>query len=147
MIETEDVQLAIRARLLALSGLPSQWAWDGKLFSPTTGVSFMQEQFESGVMYQAGIGPGGAMIGRPILRLYPHAPLNSGLQVRRFADIVLAGFPPGLVIPLAGADTLEVRSAPNAPNAPGPIGRSVDHDGFVTMLVTIPFVLETFNSI
>jgi hypothetical protein len=87
------------------------------------------------------------MIGRPILRLYPHAPLNSGLQVRRFADIVLAGFPPGYVIPLAGADTLQVRDAPNAPSAPGPIGRSVDHDGFLTMLVTVPFVLETFNSI
>lgn len=147
MIETEDVQLAIRARLLALTGLPDQWAWDGKLFKPTTGASFIQEQFESGIIYQAGIGPGGAMIGRPILRLYPHAPLNSGLQVRRFADILLAGFPPGYVIPLPGADTLQVRDAPNAPNAPGPIGRSTEFDGFLTMLVTIPFVLETFNSI
>lgn len=146
MIETEDVQLAVRDRLLDLVGLPDQWAWDGKLFKPATGVSFIQEQFESGIIYQAGVGPGGAMLGRPILRLYPHAPLNSGLQVRRVADLLLAGFPPGYVIPLAGADTLQVRSAPNAPSA-GPIGRSLEYDGFVTMLVTIPFVLETFNSI
>lgn len=144
MIETEDIQLAIRARLLGLTGLPDQWAWDGKAFRPTTGIAFMQELFESGVIAQTGIGPGGAMLGRPILRLYPHAPLNSGLQVRRYADIVLAGFPPGYLIPLAGADTLQVRDSPNAPNAPGPIGRSIEFDGFLTMLVTVPFTLETF---
>ena len=147
MIETEDVQLAVRDRLLDLSGLPAAFAWEAKKFTPVTGAGFIQEQYESGVMEQVGVGPGGHMHGRPILRLYPHAPLNSGLLVRRWADILLAGFPPGLIIPLTGADTLEVRSAPNAPSAPGPIGRSLEYDGFVTMLVTIPFWLETFAPI
>lgn len=146
MIETEDVQLAIRARLLALVGLPAAWAWEGKAFTPTTGVPFMQEEFDAGVGAQVGIGPGGAIHTRPALYLYPHAPVNSGLQARRYADVVLAGFPPGYEIALPGGNTLQVRAAPSAPTA-GPIGRSVDYPGFVTLLVTVPFLLETFNSI
>lgn len=55
----QDVRAAIRQILTGLSGIPSEFAWEGEKFTPTTGTAFLQEQLRPISSKGRGIGNGG----------------------------------------------------------------------------------------
>lgn len=143
MIADFDIQIACRARLLTMPGLPAARAWENATFTPVAGVPYVEEEYLPGGRTQRTVGPRGVMEYLPTYVVYVHHPANTKLAARKSADAVLAHFPPRLELTVAAGDRLKVRAdqapyaRPTLPSAPG----------FVTIPVVIPLRVYTSNII
>ncbi len=146
MINNEDLLLALRNRLLTVSGLPAtaQRAWINKKFSPTDGTPYLEEDFQMTppqiVTVAASLGTIEAR-GFYVVRWYGIQDAGV-LAINTGVAAILAAFPAGLRLS-AGSDTLRISTRP-APYAGGitPLG-----NGFSVCTITIPFWLHSTNAV
>lgn len=138
-------EVAAAGRTLSV-GLPSQCAWEnvGPFGPPTVGVPFIDEQYVRGPAALNTIGPNGRIIGEPTYLPRINVPSGLGMEAAtRYADAMLAAFPPGDKIVLTSGDTIEVR-AEQAPYS----GQLLQvAPGFAGLLCTIPLRIQSINSI
>lgn len=138
------IENAAGARSLAV-GLPTDRAYENLKFKPTTGRTFVGEQYIPGPSRQATDGPKGEIELTPMYDLLFHVPAETGeLAAHRYVDQTLTLFAPRVAIALANGDVLRVRT--DTSPFPGQFLPSA-FEGFAVMPVSIPFRLRTNNSI
>lgn len=55
----EDLKSGWRTKLLAIQGIPDQWSWEGKHYSPVTGRAYIRESFRPVITRRRGVGTAG----------------------------------------------------------------------------------------
>lgn len=143
MVDDTTVQLALRAHLVTMPGLPASRAWENDYFKPIAGVPFVSEQYVPGPRKQRGIGPFAKVDRRPTYIVTIHHPVNSKLAARVAADAVVAHFPMRKKWALTDGSELRVRA--DAGPVPGQMLPS--EPGFEAVPVSINLQLWTNNSI
>lgn len=144
MISHVACQRALRTKLLTMSGLPAatQRAWENIDFSPTTGTTWVQEEYLPGPMFRVTTGTYGELEARPTYVVTFHGSQNTGMDtLGALADTALTLFAPGTSMAV-GSDTLRVRGD-TAPYR----GQLLVLDGWASVSVTVPLYIRTANSI
>jgi hypothetical protein len=127
-------------------GLPALRAWENIALTPVQGRPHVEEQFIPGPGNLVTLGTFGQMLYEPMYQLALYGIANAGLgAVVKYADAILALFPPKLALTLTGGDILRVRGDV-APFRGQMIFRQ-DLPGHAVVPVTIPFRVETFNTL
>ena len=91
-----DMRSAWREALLAISGLPEQWAWEGHPFTPIVGVAFARESFRPIFSRVAALGAGGTIAHRFMGGLTVIYPASAGvLAAETAAGLAVAALRPG----------------------------------------------------
>lgn len=128
---------ALRTRILAVPGIPTQRAWENVNFTPTNGTSYLEDAWLGGTEQVAEVGTDVPLQrGRFLYQIRLVVPVGTGIhEVFRLADkiadalrassLTIAGSPhPGRVV--------SVRKGPRLPEAVNwyslPISISVDMD-------------------
>lgn len=131
-------------RTLAV-GLPAGRATENMVFDPPDGVPWVEEQYIPGPQYLYGISQQSRHFVEPQYNVKIHVPSNVGTRAAHaYATAILNLFPPSLVLTaLPNGDVLKVR---------GDVGPSRGQllpslPGFVVVPITIPFRLNSVNSI
>jgi hypothetical protein len=125
------------------AGLPSNRAWENKVFQPTAGVPWVREEFLPGPTAQVTLGEHGELEATPMYALSISVAANTGLTAKRYVNALRVLFAPRTIIPLSTGDFLHVR-ADTGPYA-GQLQQS--EPGFAVQPFTIPLRLRSFNSI
>lgn len=136
---------AAAARSLVV-GLPSDRSYENVKFKPTTGKTYVGEQYLPGpAARQVTWGPKGEIELTPIYLIYLNVPAETGeLAATRYVDALLTLFAPRTSIALANGDVLRVRS--DVGPYPGQLLPGSE-PGFSYVLLTIPLRIRTANSI
>lgn len=136
-------EAAASGRTLAV-GLPTRQAWENAAMTVARdpGAPYLDEQYTRGPSALTTLGAFGRITGEPMY--FPRINVPSGVGIAaasRYADAILALFPPGDVFQVAGT-TVHVR-ADHAPYA----GQLQPGDpGFAGLLCTIPLRTYAINS-
>jgi hypothetical protein len=141
------------ARSLTVA-LPRVRAWEGfpasDVDTPTAdeevirGRPYIDEQYVPGPAVGGGIGPYMRIFAEPMYlpRVFVPEGYGSG-AASKYADKILALYPPGNIIPLPNGDTIHVRGRP----APFPGQLLPDGKGNAGILCTVPLRCQSLNSI
>jgi hypothetical protein len=126
-------------------GLPSQQVWENRVFTPTTGAPYVEEQYIPGPKSLDSIGPNGIVTLEPMYSPRIYVPSNTNIGADgRYADAIEALFAPRTLIPLPTGELLYVRGTPapfrgqRAPSAAA---------GWSCIPITIPCRVQTTNTI
>lgn len=149
-ISHKEIQLALRALLAAVPGLPAKRVWENeKPYAPVAGTSYVLEQFVPGPsqLYTASAnGANGIKDARGLYIVQWFAPAGNGApnvggitELRDGADAILNAFPPGRGFPLTSGLVLRVRGD----QAPTPSQIIQLDTGFAYVSVTVPWVVYT----
>ncbi|HEY4133504.1 MAG TPA: phage tail terminator-like protein [Gemmatimonadaceae bacterium] len=142
MVSRIAVQLALRARLEAVSGIPpkGQRAFENIDFKPTPSTPYITEQFipQPGVLPGLTRGPS-VSFGLYIVTMYGLTK-NGISAIGSVVDAILAAFPPGLTFAqLVNGDSIRIRGLP-APSS----GQIIPQDdGWAVCAMTIPFRVQS----
>lgn len=131
-------------RTLAV-GLPSTRIWENVQAVPAQGSPYLEEEYTPGpAPVVTTLSPNGRILARPQydLRIYGVSNDQIGAPYR-YADAILALFPPEQLIALSNGDFLHVR-ADVAPNR-GSLRQ--DSPGYACVPISIPLRLYTLNAI
>lgn len=95
-----DMRAAFRQAVLAISGIPQEWAWEGKPYTARDGVPFIRESFRAINSEPRAVGRGGTiahtMTGNLVLCFPPGA--QGTLPVETAAGLIIAAIPPGTAL-------------------------------------------------
>ena len=139
---------AAAARTLAV-GLPAALGWENTDLVGIVGVPYLEEDYLPGPAPQVQtLGPQGRILATPMYVAkicFAQGGLVEAVGTTgpyRYADAILALFPPEQALALSTGDTLHVRANP------APYRGQLTHDANGSMVVvTIPLRLYTYNSI
>ena len=91
-----DIRAAVRTSLIALSGIPTAFAWEGEDYQPTVGTPFLQENIRPIYSQVRALGRGGTIEHRVAASLNLFYPARKGtLAIEAAAAALMAGFQPG----------------------------------------------------
>lgn len=116
MIDHSAIHLALRARLLTVSGIPdaNHRAWENKSYTPVDGEPYIEEQFVPAVQFLWTMPPQGAVVeARGLYVVNWFGVSNTGTNgISTGCDAILAKFTPGTRLVLASGDIVRIRSDP-----------------------------------
>jgi hypothetical protein len=130
-------------------GLPTLVAWnnaadDGPVFQTEPGYPYIDEQYLRGPARMASLSPTGRLEGLPLWRPRINVPAGVGEEAAtRYADAMLALYPPGDVIALPNNVAVHI----NAAAAPYADQLLPGKEGFAGLLCTIPMEVHAYNSL
>lgn len=142
MIAHSVVLLALRNRLLAVSGLPTARAFENVDFKPTSGTEYVAESFVPAANVVGTIGPNALARVSGLYQVHWYAIENTDVAaLYASADTVLAQFSARTAITLSTGELLRINDNP----APW-VGEAIpDGLGWCRVTVTIPWFLRTHN--
>jgi hypothetical protein len=109
---TRSAQAAAAGRSLVV-GLPSLRAWENETVEPIQGQPYVEEQYVPGPAQVQEVGSGARSEARPMYSPRIYVKSNTAIAADgRYADAILALFPPGLVLTAADGSLLCVMSSP-----------------------------------
>lgn len=144
MIDHQQTQKALRARLLTWTDLPEHQGWENVKLQREQGEPYVVEQYIPGPTRQITVGRDGELEITPMYQVQVHVPENEGYGTgASYADALIALFAPGTALTLDNGDVLRVRTDT------GPFRGQMQRGdaGWVVVPVTIPCRLRTQNSI
>jgi hypothetical protein len=143
MVNHKALQLAFRARLLTLSGLPDDRAWENTQFTPRVGHPYIEEEYLPAPGTLRGFTQGGVAedTGMYVVRWYGLA--NTDLAIVDDVHALLALFPPGLALTTTAGDTAHVRGDVMPSRSP----LRADGPDWIVCTVTIPFRCYTLTPV
>lgn len=120
MIVTSQIHLALRNRLLGVSGVPTG-AYANVDFTPTTGTAYVEEDFEPDTAQLRTVNAqGGITITTGLYAIRYFGPSNAdAMTIEAGCDAIVAKFAAGTGLTLSGGDVVVIRGDP-APIA-GPV--------------------------
>jgi hypothetical protein len=137
------VQPAAGGRSLIV-GLPSIRAFGNVTFKSTPGRTYFEEQYVPGPTQLITVGPGGIIKLTPMYAGLFYVPDDTGdLAQSRYGDAFTKLFAPRTAIAMPNGDILRVRE--DVGPFPGQLLPA--ETGFSVMTVTVPFWIQTSNSI
>lgn len=142
MISTAVVLLALRNRLLAVSGIPSAVAFANVDFTPTVGAPYLRESFVVATNVVETIGPRAIACVSGLYVVYWYGVEGTDLSpIATGVDAVLAKFAARTAITLSTGDVLQIRGRP------GPVaGEAIpDGRGWCVSPITVPWEVRTTN--
>lgn len=132
-----DMRAAFREQLLAIPGIPTEVAWEGRPYDPKVGTPFIRESFRALASSVRALGRGGTIAHRMTGNLSIFFPAGRGtLGVETAAGLLLKGFAPGTALVYGGASGV-VMQAERAP--------LVQETDWISCPVTITIVAYTAN--
>jgi hypothetical protein len=137
--------LALRDRVLSVTGLPADRAWEGAPFTPTVGQPYIEESFvpaTSRVWTFPGDGGKVRETGLYVIRYFGLTGEGS-VAIRRSVDAIKAKLSPGTAMTLSDGTTLRIRVDT------GPyVGELRRMDGGWSVLtLRVPWVSEATNTV
>lgn len=144
MIDHEQMQKALRARLLTWSSLPEYVGWENVELRRKEGESYVVEQYIPGPARQITVGRDGQLEVDPMYQVQVHVPEGEGYGTAAgYVDEIIALYAPGTAMTLDNGDILRVRTDT------GPFRGQLQRAdaGWVVVPVTIPCRLRTQNQI
>ncbi len=105
------VQLALRNRLLTVSGLPAR-AVENKDYTPVAGTAYVEEKLVPATQSMLGLDAASSAIWTGLYVVTLHGLSNTGLAVSTSADSVLAKFAPGLTLTATDGTVVRISKSP-----------------------------------
>lgn len=145
MIARVPAHLALRNRLLTVSGLPASRAWENKAFTPSAGTPYLTDEFAPATSAALSVPVKSAVVeerGLYVVTLYGLA--NDGIStIGAWADAILAAFAPGTAVTSTANDVIRVRSDV------GPFASQIIpmDSGFAVCTIRIPWYAHSQNVI
>lgn len=145
MIDHLAAHLALRARLLAVNGLPAVNAFENKAFTPVQGTPYVADQYVPATQQLVGLPAQHGIVeetGLYVVQLYGVD--GAGITpLRTLAQAVLAAFTPGTVVTSTANDAIRVRGDV------APMGGQIipRDDGWATCTIKIPWRAYSQNLI
>lgn len=145
MIDYEAVQLALRNRLITVSGL---WAgaWQNVDYTPVTGTPYVEEAFSPSTNTARGFPIRNALLdvtGLYVVRLYGLEHVDTK-PINDLATAIVAKFASGTLLTLGNGDKVRIRGDGTGPTPSEPIPNGL---GRCVAVVTIPWRVRTRNAI
>ncbi len=148
MLDDEAIMLALRNRLLTVSGIPAaaNRVKVNKSYTPIAGVPYVEEDYVPGPPALKSFPAQGGTIearGLYVVRWYGIEDKGSA-AIRAGALTILAKFAIGTTMSLSSGGAVRITGTPFGPYAGAirPTG-----DGFAVCTITIPYVVLTSNTI
>lgn len=145
MIDHLAAHLALRARLLTASGLPTARAWENKDFTPAGSTPYVADQYVPATTALVSFPAANGITeetGLYVVQWYGVA--NTGITaIREGVQAILAAFTPGTVMTLTTGDVLRVRADV------GPMGGQIlpAEGGWAVSTIKIPWRAWSTNVI
>jgi len=137
--------LALRNRLLSVSGLPAARAWENKSFTPSAGTPYLTDEYAPATSTALSVPVKSAVLeerGLYIVTLYG-LPNDGITNIRTWTDAILAAFAPGTAVTSTANDVIHVRSDI------GPFAGQIIpmESGFAVCAIRIPWYAHSQNVI